>query len=132
MLDFPDTLLHIQVLLMNSYSNTVHVCIASQEALGDGVTLDEDARSTIDDLVAEPVVLDVLHHRVVLCARLEPQRRDGERLGLLEDTECHLRITVEDYQDWNQHDCRVQRWDYTFGGVMMLTEVSVGAGRSAS
>lgn len=60
----------------------------SQQALDDAVALDEDAR--VDDLVREPVVVDVLDHGRVLRARLQPQRGDRQRLGLLEDAQRHL------------------------------------------
>ena len=46
--------------------------IISQQTLEDAVTLDEDARSTIDNLALEPILLDVGDDSLVLSPRLNP------------------------------------------------------------
>ena len=55
----------------------------SQHALDDPIALYEDA--AIDDLLTKTIVVDVLPYGFVFGARLEPQGRNGQGLGLLED-----------------------------------------------
>lgn len=43
-----------------------------QQALDDAVSLDEDAGSAVDDLVLEPILLDVGDDSLVFGPRLEP------------------------------------------------------------
>lgn len=73
---------------MGQYSNDA----ASRrlEETPDPIALDEKARTTIDDPVFEAVLLDEIGDRSILCARLNPQSRDIEFLGFLEDTKCDL------------------------------------------
>lgn len=61
-----------------------------EQALPDVIALDEDAWSTIEHLVLEPICADVVLHRLVLCPRLQPDRGDVQLLCLLEQVERHL------------------------------------------
>lgn len=94
-------------------------------ALEEGVTLDEDAGATVDDLVGEAVLLDVLLDVLVVRARLQPDVRHAESLDILEEAEGDLR------NRWRQMlPCKAEK-RRTLGPVTTLTEVWVGSGRSA-
>lgn len=54
------------------------------------LALSEDTRATVDDLVGQAVLVDVLHDALVVRAGLQPEARDAESLRLLEDAEGDL------------------------------------------
>lgn len=56
----------------------------SSEVLEQRVALGENARAAVDDLVRKAVLVDVLDDALVVRTGLEPELRDAEGLGLLE------------------------------------------------
>ena len=100
------------------------------------VAFNEDARAAVDDLVLETVLLDVFDHRCVFCSGLDPECRDTRSLGLLEDTEGNLCCGDDEIMKHTSgfvsffQVTRLNEKYWTFGGVIMLIEVSVGLGRS--
>ena len=57
--------------------------------MDDGVTLDKDARPSVDNPVSQ-VLLDILNDGFVFCSRLQPKRGNGKRFGLLKDAKRDL------------------------------------------
>ena len=50
----------------------------------------EDAGAAVNDLVREAVLLDEVDDCLIVCAGLQPQRRDAEGLGLFKETKGNL------------------------------------------
>jgi hypothetical protein len=60
-----------------------------QHTSDDPITFDQDARTSINDSVCQ-VLFDVFNDGVVLGSRLEPEGRDREVFGLLQEAQGDL------------------------------------------
>ena len=77
-------------MLLQHLSSTPDGRVISQQTLENAVSLNEDARTTVNDLALKPILLNVVDDGVVLSPRLDPQCGDVEGLRLFENPESNL------------------------------------------